>query len=84
MELEEKVKNLEVAKEEMEKKMAEKETKLSKVQEATVYLAEEFSKTPAGEKVELTKSGFMDNFKKVGNRDEKVKDLIKFINQKDN
>ena len=84
MELEEKIKILEVAKEEMEKKMAEKETKLSKVQEATVYLAEEFSKTPAGEKVELTKSGFMDNFKKVGNRDEKVKDLIKFINQKDN
>ena len=83
MELEEKVKMLEVAKEEMEKKMNEKETKLSKVQDATVYLAEQFSQTPGGEKLELKASGYMDNFKKTG-REEKLKDLMKIINQKDN
>jgi hypothetical protein len=82
-ELEEKIKMLEVAKEEMEKKMEEKEIKLSKVQEATVYLAEEFSKTPAGDKLDLKPSGYMDNFKKTG-RDAKLKELMTIINKKDN
>lgn len=82
--LEERIKALESSKGEMEKDLEEKETKLSKVQEATVYLAEEFSKTPAGEKVEVSKSGFIDNFKKTGNREAKLKELMTIINKKDN
>lgn len=82
--LEEKVKMLESSKEEMEKRMSEKELKLSKVQDATVYLAEEFSKTPAGDKVDIKASGYIDNFKKTAGKEEKLKDLIKFINQKEN
>jgi coenzyme F420-reducing hydrogenase delta subunit len=82
--LEERIKALESSKGEMEKDLEEKETKLSKVQEATVYLAEEFSKTPAGEKVEVSKSGFIDNFKKIGNREAKLKELMTIINKKDN
>jgi len=52
---------IEVLKAEHEQLMGEKkmfETELSAVKNATVYLAEEFSKSPAGEKIEFKKSGF--------------------------
>jgi hypothetical protein len=50
-----------VLKAEHEQLMGEKkmfESDLSAVKDATVYLAEEFSKSPAGEKIEFKKSGF--------------------------
>jgi hypothetical protein len=50
-----------VLKAEHEQMMGEKkmfESDLSAVKDATVFLAEEFSKSPAGEKIEFKKSGF--------------------------
>jgi hypothetical protein len=85
VELEAKIAALEIAHEEMGKKMMIKEQEMSKVQEATVFLAEEFSKTPAGEKVELKTSGYVNNFKKDSStRENRLKELMTIINKKDN
>jgi len=60
------------------------ETKLSKVESATIYLAEEFSKTPGGEKIDVKPTGYMDQFKKTTNREDRLRDLMKTINTKEN
>ena len=84
-ELEAKIAALEMAQDEMGKKMMVKEQEMSKVQEATVFLAEEFSKTPAGEKVELKTSGYVNNFKRdASTRENRLKELMTIINKKDN
>ena len=51
------------------------------VKEATVYLAEEFSKTPAGEKIEIKKSGFISNLtdSKRNNKEEKLNKIKEIL-----
>lgn len=84
----EKVKALEemiaVLKAEHEQMMGEKkmfESELSAVKDATVYLAEEFSKSPAGEKIEFKKSGFASLVEnKLTSKEEKmnrIKNILK-------
>lgn len=80
--LESRIAELESEKEEMKKKMDEEGMNLSKVQEATVYLAEQFSKTPAGEKLEVKSSGYIDQFKNSTPREDRMKNLMKTISSK--
>ena len=75
---------IEVLKAEHEQMMGEKkmfETELSAVKNATVYLAEEFSKSPAGEKIEFKKSGFASLVEnKLNSKEEKmnrIKNILK-------
>ena len=54
---------------------------MKSVKEATVYLAEEFSKTPAGEKIEIKKSGFISNLtdSKRNNKEEKLNKIKEIL-----
>jgi len=45
-------------------------------------LAEEFSKTPAGEKLEVKASGYINQFKQSTSREDRLKDLMKTISSK--
>lgn len=69
---------------ELEAKLVEKEQfeeKFKAVQNATVFLAEEFSKMPGAEKVEIEKSGLKPEEKKVISKDEKFMKLLKSIRE---
>jgi len=62
-----------------QKKMFESE--LSAVKDATVYLAEEFSKSPAGEKIEFKKSGFASLVEsKLNSKEEKMNRIKNILN----
>jgi hypothetical protein len=84
----EKVKVLEemiaVLKAEHEQMMGQKkmfESELSAVKDATVYLAEEFSKSPAGEKIEFKKSGFASLVEsKLNSKEEKMNRIKNILN----
>jgi hypothetical protein len=84
----EKVKVLEemiaVLKAEHEQLMGQKkmfESELSAVKDATVYLAEEFSKSPAGEKIEFKKSGFASLVEtKLNSKEEKMNRIKNILN----
>ena len=57
------------------------ESELSAVKDATVYLAEEFSKSPAGEKIEFKKSGFASLVEsKLNSKEEKMNRIKNILN----
>lgn len=73
---------------ELEKKMEEilstssmTKTEMGKITDATIYLAEEFSKTPAGEKLEIKKSGFLSDLteSKTNTKSEKMNQIQRIL-----
>lgn len=68
----------------LESKMIEKEKvieQFKKVQSATVFLAEEFSKLPGAEKVEVEKTGLTPETKKPTTKEEKFFKLLKSLRE---
>jgi len=68
----------------LETKLATKvdfEEKFKSVQNATIFLAEEFAKMPGAEKVEIEKTGLKPEEKKAISKDEKFMKLLKSIRE---
>lgn len=78
--LEEKIAQMESEHEEMKKKSMMSDQEFKNVKDATLLLAEEFSKTPGGEKIEIEKSGFENKFSKKSGREDRLKELMRIIN----
>lgn len=79
---EDKMKFLEDSIAELVAKIIELEKKLEKSEEATLLIAEEFSKMPGGEKIELRKSGFNQKTPVSSTREQKLNELVEFIQKR--
>ena len=69
---------------ELEAKLVEKEKfeeKFKSVQNATIFLAEEFAKMPGAQKIEIEKAGLKPEEKKAVSKDEKFMKLLSTIKQ---
>jgi hypothetical protein len=64
---------------ELEKKLNEKEEKFNKVKEATILMAEEFSKLPGGENIVVEKTGLKEENRKAHTKEQKFMNLLKSI-----
>jgi len=77
---EEKIAQIESEYKEMKNKSMMSDQEFKNVKDATLFLAEEFSKTPGGEKIEIEKRGFENKFSKKSGREDRLKELMRIIN----